>query len=84
MKCFKTWYKHWEYTEYEVEKKKFSNFFFFRGPGLEKIGKKSEFFAIFCIFFTKKSIKQTNISMKVDNIVEHINIEKLFICTWLN
>ena len=47
--------------------------FFFRGPSWEKTGKKSEFFAIFCMFFTKKSIKQTHISMKVDNIVEDIN-----------
>ena len=55
--------------------------FFFKGSGWEKIGKKLEIFAIFCIFITKKSIKQRNISMKVDNIVEHINTEKLFICT---
>ena len=61
------------------EKKIFD--FFFRGCGWEKIGKKMEIFAIFCIFITKKSIKQTNISMKVDNIVEHINTEKLFTCT---
>ena len=40
---------------------------------MEKIG----VFATFCKFFTKKSIKQTNVSMKVDNIVKHINSEKL-------
>ena len=37
--------------------------------------KSSEVFATFCILFTKNSIKQTNISMKVDNIVENINNE---------
>ena len=56
------------------QKKKFFEFFF-RGSGWEKIAKKSQFFAIFYIFFTKKYIKQTNISMKVDDIVEHINSE---------
>ena len=52
-------------------KKEFFQIFFFRWSGGEKIGKKSEFFAIFCISFTKKSIKQINVSMKVENIVEH-------------
>ena len=73
--------QYWEYIEYQVEKKVFSKFFF-QGVWLgENRGKELEFFVIFCIFFTKKSIKQTNISMKVDNIVEYINSEKLSICS---
>ena len=63
------------------QKKCIFRIFLLRGFGKEKIGGKMEFFTIFCIFFTKNSIKQTNISMKVDNLVEHINSEKLFKCT---
>ena len=48
----------WEYIDYQLEKKLFSKFFL-KGSGWEKIGEKLKFFAIFCIFFTKKSIKQT-------------------------
>ena len=63
-----------------TRKKNFFEFFFqgfWLGENREKIGG----FCCFLHIFTKKSIKQRNISMKVDNLVEHVNSEKLFICT---
>ena len=45
----------------------------------ENRGENRSFLLFFAHFFTKKYIKQTIISMKVDIIAENINIEKLYV-----